>query len=221
MNKTQAIKLQSLGEHDVFLHRLTLVESISLSRQKDSYFGFLQRVVTEISTLDPMQIERMTIQDAIALTVYYRMYFWNDMSITEGESLSPSNFIGAYSDELKEDSFIINIGEYRFSPFISLRDAIDAERYALSVGDIDNIRFYIMGAGCTRKGYKDGVDTLLSLMDGTDDVGLLLQYDKMISEISNINLTFMQGEGKISILTQGGEPMALPFWGSRFFSFGI
>lgn len=221
MNKTDPLKIQSLANVDVILKRMTLIESMELAKQKSNYFGFLHKVVMQISNLDEMQINQMTIQDAIALTVYYRMYFWNDMVISDDAGLSPSNFIGNYEEANKESTFI-KIGDYRFSPFITMKDAIEAEVYCSSMSDLPNLRFYIMGAGCTRKGIKDGIDTITGLMDGSEDIGTLLQYDSMIASLSNINLTFMSGDGKISILTQGGdERYALPFWGSRFFTFGI
>lgn len=222
MNKTAEIEIQSLPKFGVVLHRLTLMESISLARQKTDYFGFLKRVISEISNLDEMQTDHITIQDAIALTVFYRMYFWSDLVISDETNLRPSDFIGSYDKEENIDNVTIRIGDYRFSPKITLKKAVDAERYCASLGDIENLRFYIMGAGCTRKGIKDGIDTIMSLMDDSDDIGLLLAYNELIGTLSNITLSFMDGDGKISIISEkGGERYSLPFRGSRFFTFGI
>ncbi|MFT7880430.1 MAG: hypothetical protein ABXS91_08560 [Sulfurimonas sp.] len=219
--KTEEILLQSIPKFGVILKRLTLMESINLSKQKTDYFGFLKRVIESISNLDEMQIANITIQDAIAMTVYYRMYFWGDMEISDNGGLSPSDFIRSCGSE-EIDKSTVRIGDYRFSPAIRMKDAIDAERYCASVGDIANLRFYIMGAGCTRKGVKDGIDTIKSLMDDSNDIGALLAYNELIGTLSNIELSFMDGDGKISIVAEkGGERFALPFRGSRFFTFGI
>jgi len=220
MNKTESILLQSLPKYEVVLKRLTLIESINLSKKKSGYFSYLKKVVKNISNLDDRQINSITIQDAISLTVFYRMYFWDDAIISDDANLSPSDFINKAPDE--ESIKQIRIGDYVFTPKILMKDAIDAETYCGSLGDIENLRFYILGAGCTRSGVKDGVNTLLSLMDSSEDVGLLIKYDNMIGDISSIKLTFLGEDAKISLLAEkGGEQYALPFHPSRFFTFGI
>ncbi len=219
--KSEALEIQSLPNVDVILECLTLIQSIELQQQKSSYFGFIHKALSEITNLDPAQLERITIQDAIALLVYYRMYFWDDMDITESPILKPSDFIGKYDKEQNKDSKYITINNYRFSPFITLKSAIEAENYCTSMGDISNLRFYIMGAGCT-KTLKDGVDSITSLMATSEDIGLLKQYDAMIEEVSNIRLCLTHSSNKISIVCEnGGELIALPFQGSLFLSFGL
>ena len=219
-NKTNSIEIQSLPNTDVVLKCLTLMDSISLQQKRTSYFGFIREVLVEISNLDDRQLDRITIQDAIGLLVYYRMYFWDDMDITEDPVLGPSDFIGTYNKEINKD-ITISIREYRFTPFITLKKAIDAENFCNTYGDIENLRFYIMGAGCT-KNLKDGVDTIKSLMANSKDIGLIKQYDVLIGELSNITLSLMHSSNKIAIVAeQGGEPIALPFQGSLFTSFGL
>jgi len=221
MRKTDSIKIQSLPKEEVRLTCLTLVESVNLMQERSSYFGFIKLVLLKISNLDNVQVENMTIQDAIALIVYYRMYFWDDEIITESPALCPSDFIGGYDDEIKRDELFIRIGDYRFTPFITVKKAIEAELFCQSSGDIKNLRFYILGSGCT-KTIKDGVDTIMSLMANSKDIGLLKQYDSLVGELSNITLTLTHDSGKISIISEnGGEPIALPFQGSLLLSFGL
>jgi hypothetical protein len=142
------------------------------------------------------------------------------MEITDPPVLSPSDFIGSFDEDLSKDSKYITIGEYRFTPFISLGKAIEAENYCNTLGEIRNLRFYIMGAGCT-KTLKDGVDTIKALMANSEDIGLLKQYDELIEEVSNIKLS-LTDNNKISIVCEhGGERIALPFQGSLFLSFGL
>ena len=218
--KTDSILLQSLPNSEVILSCLTLMDAISLQQEKSSYFGFIRKAIYEISNLDDRQLDEISIQDAISLLVYYRMYFWGDMDITESPVLKPSDFIGSFNKEIDKDVFI-NIGEYRFTPYIKLKQAIDAEVYCNTMGDIKNLRFYILGAGCT-KTLKDGVDTMKLLNADSEDIGLLKQYDILIGELSNITLSLTDSSNKISIVCeQGGGFVALPFQGSLFTSFGL
>lgn len=220
IKKTDNIELQSLPNVDVVLHCLTLVESISLQQEKSSYFGFIGKVLDQVSNLDRNQIDKITIQDAVSILVYYRMFFWSDMDISESPKLAPSDFIGEYGKDVNKDTHI-NIGDYRFSPFISLKKAIEAETYCNTLGDIKNLRFYIMGAGCT-KSLKDGVDTIKALMANSEDIGLLKEYDALIGEPSNIKLSLVDGSNRIAILSEhGGGLIALPFQASLFTSFGL
>lgn len=223
INKTEPILIQSLPKNETVLHRLTLMESIDLSKKKTSYFGYLKDVVLAISNIDEMQMKFLSIQDAIALTVYYRMYFWDDMPVTEEPELKPSDFIGGCDMKFDKDASIVKIGDFRFSPMITMDKAIEAERFCASMNDIPNLRFYIIGAGCT-KSVKDGIDAIKSIMDGSKEVGTLIKLDSMMGTLSNISLTMLSEDGKIAILSngQGGEERyALPFRGSRFLAFGI
>ena len=218
--KTDNIQLQSLPKVEVVLSCLTLMDAISLQQSKSSYFGFIRKAIYEISNLDDRQLDEISIQDAISLLVYYRMYFWDDMDITESPVLKPSDFIGSFNKEVKKDIFI-TIKDYNFSPYITLKKAIDAETYCNTLGDIKNLRFYILGAVCT-KTLKHGVDTMKSLNANSEDIGLLKQYDVLIGEISNIVLSLTDSSNKISIICeQGGGLVALPFQGSLFTSFGL
>ena len=218
--KTDSIELQSLPKVEVVLSCLTLMEAISLQQEKSSYFGFIRKSLYEISNLDDRQLDEISIQDAISLLVYYRMYFWDDMDITESPVLKPSDFIGSFNQEVKKDVYI-TIKNYRFTPYITLKKAIDAETYCNTMGDIKNLRFYILGAGCI-KTLKDGVDTIKSLNADSKDIGLLKQYDALVGELSNVVLSLTDSSNKISIICeQGGGLVALPFQGSLFTSFGL
>ncbi len=220
LKKTDSIEIQSLPNTDVVLTCLTLMESISLQQERSSYFGFIYTALNKISNLDEKQLGQITIQDAIALLVYYRMYFWDDTDITEEPVLKPSDFIDKYNKEMKKDT-TITIKEYRFTPFITLKKAIEAENFCNSYGDIQNLRFYVLGAGCT-KTLKDGVDTMKALQANSEDIGLLKQYDALIGELSNITLSLTHDSNKIAIIAEhGGERIALPFQGSLFTSFGL
>lgn len=227
IDRTPPLKIQSLPKAEVILIRLTLMDSIELSKKKEGHFAYLRRVLVKISNLDPKQIGLITFQDAVSLVIYYNMYFWGDSPISTDGNLMPSDFIGSVDEEIDKKSTFVVMGEerYRFSPFILLTDAIKAETQAVTRNDTDNIRFYLFAAGC-QKSLSAGVKTIMSLKDSSEDIGLLLAYNDLIGRVSNVTVTLLddneENKSGVSVFAdKGGERYALPFLRSRFLTFGI
>lgn len=221
--ESEPIELSSAEGVDVVLNCLTVEKAESLLSKKNRYFQYIFDILKEVSNLGDQQLKKLSIQDSISLLVYYRMYFWDDAEVAtgaNGKPISPSDFIRAEEDSGKKQYFKVG-NKYTFSPIITLGDAISAEKLALQSGDYKgNLRRYIIAAGCT-KGIEAGLETLNDLEANAETLGQYIRYNEALSKVSPVQVDFMHKDGAIMIVTQGGEPTALPFRGSIFFTFWV
>jgi len=215
------ISLSSLKDTNVSLHSLTVSEAEKLLRSPMPYFIYIRKILEKITNLNQKELDNVSIQDAMSVLVYYRMVFWGDEEIAkteDGSSIKPSDFIGT---EEKEDD-TIEIGGYLFSPIITLANAIIAEEKAMKSSSYkDNLRLFVLGAGC-KGGVDKGIKVMTSIDASPESLGNMIAYTNAIKTQSSINIDMIHPSLKIMIETQGGEPiMALGFRASLFFAFWV
>ncbi|MGW8169638.1 MAG: hypothetical protein ACWGHH_06505 [Sulfurovaceae bacterium] len=218
MRKTNEITLQSI-EKTISLRCLTVKEVGNLTTLKDGFFSVIKEVLQKISQLKDADFNRITMQDAVALVVYYRAFFWDNYEVSDDPILYPSDFISTKENIELNKTYRVQELEYRAN--ISLNRAIQAEDFARASGDIKNLRYYLMGAGYIGE-LKDGVDAILGAYADALMLGELIEYNEAIKSISPITLDLLDSSEKIVLLANGGSSLvALPFRSSRFFSFWV
>lgn len=227
MKQTVPIALASLPNQEVVLTCLTVKETEEILAYQDSYFQYIFEILDKVSNLARKDIEKLYLGEAFALLIYYRMYFWDDIPIAsvDGENgevdLLPSDFIGG--EEGIDAGTEYKIGEYKFTPFITLNKAITAERMALRNPQTasKHLKTYVLASGCT-KSLQHGIKAIEEAHVTPDTLGALKSLSDDVGRLSSCTIDLLSSDGKINVVAnKGGELYALGFRGSQFFSFWL
>lgn len=228
MKRTLPIDLASLPKSEVVLTCLTVKETEEILAYKDSYFRYIFEILDKVSNLSRKELEHLYLGEAFALLIYYRMYFWDDIPIAsvDGENgevvdLLPSDFIG--TEENVGAGTEYKIGEYKFTPFITLGMAIAAERMALRNPKTasKHLKTYVLASGCT-KSLQHGIKAIEEAHVTPVTLGALKTLSDDVGRLSPCTIDLLSSDGKINVVAnKGGELYALGFRGSQFFSFWI
>lgn len=218
--KTDTITLNSVPNFNIEMNSISIIESVAIAKQMDKLglYEHIAVILQQVSNLDRRQIDNMLFQDAIALLLYHRMYFWDNFKLVESPELTPRDFIHA---EEVEDEVITKIGKYRFTNKITLANAINAENFANKKGHPDYLNFYIMASGCT-KSLEKGAETIMSLQDTEKDKDALYMYAHQLALVGNVKVNLILDTEKINIVAREelGD-FALGFHDSRIFEYGL
>jgi hypothetical protein len=150
---------KTINDLDYDIKSISFKESLELSlvAGKMNSFEFYAFFVEKVTTLDMKQVNNLLVQDIFAILLEYLFQTFDNPQISEIPQIYAKDFLTNNSYEEK----IITINKFRFSNTnITLKKAIDAEKYCYLSGDADLLSIYIMASSCL-KGLKSGVDTLL------------------------------------------------------------
>ena len=182
------------------MHSLNMKKSIALHKQqkKMKFFDFVEAFIETTTTLDEDQIKNLKFQVAIAIMVYHRFYFWENIEVVSNPKLTPIDFLGV---EAYEEKFV-TIDNYRYSNIATLKQMQNAEKLCYLKGESEYLNFYLMGAMC-KKGLKQGINTILNDIEHNEEnMTLLKLLNFNIGKISNVKIDFLQSSDKIGIFSK-------------------
>ncbi len=139
---------------------LTVRESISVLQEKETKtpFNFIKHILQQITTLQNNEIEIIDLSDAITIILFYRINFFDNLELSTSPSILPTNFINSNFNPNAED---IKIGDFKYTPKITLSQANDAYLFSKTQGDSDLLTLYLI-ASCSDKILKESVDNILN-----------------------------------------------------------
>jgi hypothetical protein len=192
-------------------------------------FQFIYNVMIKITNLEQKDLEKITVQDAVSLMIYYKATFENNIAIGEIEDgdLLATDFIIERKKQVDKKE-VVKIKGKNFSPFLVLSKAIEAEKMALAVNgnELAYLSLYAFGA-CYVGRVRDGVNHILNTPDLDIQQGLN-QLNEMIGRVGAIRIGFpkFKGRRRFSIIAQksDGEEVrayALPFQDTHFYDYGF
>jgi hypothetical protein len=217
--------IESLDNFRVQIKQFTLIGAIRFMGNMNSELPLsqLHHFLLKATNIDDRQVKQISLQDAITILISYRMFFDNIFPIVEHPKILASDLL---QHEKRTPPETILIGDYRFTPKLSLSNAIEAESTAHQRGDSHFLAYYLIAMSCT-KGFKEGWETLLSLQDDAIGRGQIIHYNQEFGNIGVAKLDLLKDSvrgGKIykdlSILT-GGDAIAIGFQGSNLLIFGL
>ena len=160
MFKTTELEINSL-DTPVVLTELTPRQAmeIGILSKAIPVFQFIYTVMQKISNLNQENLEKITVQDAVSLMIYYKATFEDNVEI--GKDLLATDFIVREKEEIEKDETVSIVGK-SFTPFLILSKAIEAEKMALSVNgnELAYLSLYAFGA-CYVGKVREGVNHLL------------------------------------------------------------
>lgn len=178
---------------------LNMKQSLDLQKQQEkmNFFEFVENFIEKTTTLDKRQISSMKFQVAIAIMVYHRFYFWDNLEVSSEPVLKPKDFLG--SEDYKEE--FVTIGDYRFSNIATLEQMKNAEKLCYLNGELEYLNFYLLGALC-QKSLKEGYETLLNRIEHNEENrALIKQLNNNVGLISNVTLDLLQSSEKLGIIS--------------------
>jgi len=227
MFKTTRLEVSSLKDKEIILTELTAREAMELNLLSNAIpiFQFVYNVLAKISNLDEEDFKKIIVQDAIALLVYYKATFDKNKSIgeTEDEELLPTDFLRDDKEEV-DPKTTVEIAGKKFTPYLLLHKAIEAEKMAIKVNgtELAYLSLYTFGA-CYVGNVKDGVRLVLnsSAIDIKEGLEALNTLIGMVGGVS-IGFPLFNGRRRFHIIAKKEvRAYALPFQDTDFCKFGF
>lgn len=195
---------------------------------KDKPFLSIHNILKAVSNIDKLSLQEISIQEAISIVVAYRMMSFNNHPMTSDASpLYPADFLIEYDDNYVRDGQLVSIesrdyGRVRFNPYITLANAIKAERDALIAQKTEMLGLFVLGAGCifessTKSNVVIGREVLLNMEYSDENIASLNTLNLLLSSVSNIEISLFQGINDMRVLIAArkeGGSYVIPFRGS-------
>lgn len=193
-------------------------------------FQFIYIVLSKISDLSEKDLEKIIVQDAVALLLYYKATFDGNKVIgdtIDGELL-PTDFSVRKESEIEKD-VTIEINGKNFTPFLTLKRAVEAEKMALGVNgnELAYLSLYTFGA-CYVGSVKEGVNHVLHHTSSIEAQKQLDALNEALGKVSSIHIGFpkFQGRRRFNIIAHKESEKevrayALPFQETDFYRFGF
>lgn len=219
---TSPTLITSLKDYQVVMRQLSVGESLEIAHygRRNHKFLTIREFLNVSSNLGEEELKLISLQDAIALVVYYRMNFWNEVKLSSDVELKASDFIRAMPQPiLKYVDFETNEeATLRCYTEVKLDLAISAYNECVYKGDLDKFGIYLMGASSSI-GAKIGANILLNLPLDTDIQGKMTDWVLGFSSHSQVKLTIEDTKDILMISNpKGADSYSLPFLGIISFS---
>jgi len=230
---SDTIEIESVGE--VKIKSLRTDESIELasSIEMAQPFSAIKSLILTISDVDINDIKNITVQDAIVISMSFRMMKYQNATIAEfgGQKLTPAHFF-TNENPLKiedESKYIVHLedknGKMRFTPFIKLKDAIIAERIATGAKDFGLCMLgagYIGSGGNREEEIRKAIGFLRGYERNETNDNKIFTLDSLVGSISSIRISLYESAKKpidTRIFgTKEGTNYVLTFQGSRLYN---
>lgn len=165
----------------------TTIEGNKIRRENSGkYFEALKNVLEAITDLTHDEIDNISIQEGIYLTVWFRGLHYSSFPIYE------TNDILTYPKELiqKDGTFekrFLIIKGVEFFNSIPIKEAILAEKEA-TIRGLDNFPDMVLSAGCIN-GFKEGWEIIKNLKTTPFERG---NYESLVHSISSYSPIFLK-----------------------------
>lgn len=182
---------------DFKMTQLSFRDSVELNKKSKTLntYEFYAYMLDKVTTLDTREINDLLLQDVYSILIQYLLEQFENPELASG--IFASDFI---SHEQDYDEKIVKINGYRFSnTHLTLKRAIEAEKYCYIKRDLSLLNFYLLGSTCL-KGLKEGVEAILNTSDSNTHRELVKALNNNIGLVSYSKIDLLADLEKVSIL---------------------
>jgi hypothetical protein len=221
------LQLSSIPDFVIIVNQFSFIGAIRFESNNATTLPIrkMKNFIEKTTNLDELQINNISLIDALTIVVFYRMTYHDMHPIVENPRIVASDLIRSGAEQKEK---LLVIGDYRFTTALTLQMAIESEDTAYQRADSNLLSYYLI-ANCCKKGFREGWETLVNNKDDELIRGQIIAFNQLLGEQGDIKINLLiplQQQNKIeysiSLIQSGGVATnAVGFQHSNICTVGI